>query len=76
LILIHDYLEQILKAINQGVDVKGYFYWSLLDNFEWADGFKMRFGLIEVDYKIQKRIVRESAKYYAEVCKRRELIDL
>ncbi|TES95567.1 glycosyl hydrolase family protein, partial [Patescibacteria group bacterium] len=73
---IHDYLEQVLRAINEGVDVQGYFYWSLLDNFEWADGFKMKFGLIEVDYKTQKRTVRESAKYYAEVCKRGILAEI
>ncbi len=67
--IIHGYLENVLKAIDEGVNVQGYFYWSLLDNFEWAEGFKMRFGLIEIDYKTQKRTIRESARYYAEVCR-------
>jgi beta-glucosidase len=49
--------------------VKGYLYWSLLDNFEWAYGFKPRFGLIEIDYKTQKITIRKSALTYAKICK-------
>jgi beta-glucosidase len=63
------YLQEIYHAISAGAPVKGYFYWSLIDNFEWADGFEPRFGLIEVDYKTQKRTVRPSAFVYQEIIK-------
>jgi beta-glucosidase len=49
------------------VDLRGYFAWSLLDNFEWAHGYDMRFGLVHVDYATQKRTPKESARFYAEV---------
>jgi beta-glucosidase len=54
------------RALSEGVDVKGYFHWSLLDNFEWAYGWWPEFGLVHVDRKTMKRTVRPSAKYYAE----------
>lgn len=57
------------RAMAEGVDVRGYFYWSLLDNFEWDKGFWPRFGLVEVDYRTQKRTVRKSALEYAKICK-------
>lgn len=66
---IKSHLQSVHRAIETGVPVAGYLYWSLLDNFEWAEGFKPRFGLIEIDYKTQARTVRESAKRYAEVCR-------
>lgn len=61
------YLEEVARAIRSGVNVRGFFYWSLLDNFEWFLGFDPRFGLIEVDYKTQKRHIRSSALTYAEI---------
>ena len=66
---ITGHLRSIHKAVEQGVPVTGYLYWSLLDNFEWDKGFGPRFGLIEMDYKTQQRTVRESAKQFAKVCK-------
>jgi len=64
------YLSEIFKflnrAINEGVDLKGYFYWSLTDNYEWISGFGPRFGLIEIDYATQKRTIRPSAKIFKE----------
>ena len=66
---IKNHLKYILKAKNKGVNIKGYLYWSLLDNFEWAHGFKPRFGLIKVDYKTQKRTIRQSAKVYEKIIK-------
>ncbi len=66
---IKNHLFWIYKAIKEGVDVRGYFHWSLMDNFEWADGFKPRFGLVEIDYNTMKRKIRPSAYYYAKVCK-------
>lgn len=61
------YLKEIYHAIHAGADVKGYFHWSLIDNFEWESGFNPRFGLIEIDYTSQKRTVRSSARIYSEV---------
>ncbi|MGK2848682.1 MAG: glycoside hydrolase family 1 protein [Minisyncoccota bacterium] len=61
-------LASVHQAINDGVDVRGYFYWSLLDNFEWDKGYWLRFGLVHVNYSTQKRTIRKSARYYAKVC--------
>ena len=66
-------LQALARAIQAGVPVVGYCYWSLLDNFEWADGFTPRFGLIEVDYATQRRTIRDSAEKYAEVCRTNRL---
>ena len=57
----------MLKAIQEGVPVHGYFAWSLLDNFEWAYGYAKRFGLIYVDYETLQRIPKASAKWYGQV---------
>ncbi|HEX2621648.1 MAG TPA: GH1 family beta-glucosidase [Phototrophicaceae bacterium] len=54
-------------AINQGVPLKGYFVWSLMDNFEWAEGYNKRFGIIYVDYATQQRTLKQSALYYQDV---------
>lgn len=62
------------RAISEGVDVRGYFHWSLLDNFEWADGWWPKFGLVAVDHKTQKRQLRPSAQWYADaIAKHRNL---
>lgn len=66
---IQDHLKKVHEAISQGVEVQGYLYWSLMDNFEWAHAFGPRFGLIDIDYKTAKRTVRDSAKQLANVCK-------
>lgn len=70
-----DYFREHLKVarrlIQQGVDLRGYFAWSLLDNFEWSLGFSKRFGIIHVDYATQRRTPKASAKFYAEVIKSR-----
>lgn len=71
---IVDHLKWAHKAIEQGVDLRGYFYWSLIDNMELADGFEKRFGLVEIDYRHNlERKVRRSAHKYAEICKTNEL---
>jgi beta-glucosidase len=66
-----DYLRQHFiqtrLAMQDGVDVRGYFVWSLMDNFEWGHGNTKRFGMIRVDYETQKRIVKDSGEWYAEV---------
>ncbi|MFH1551251.1 MAG: glycoside hydrolase family 1 protein [bacterium] len=70
---IKNNLYWIYKAIQKGVDVRGYLHWSLLDNFEWAEGFWPKFGLIEVDYKTMKRHIRPNAEIYAKICKENKL---
>ncbi|PIR85432.1 glycosyl transferase [Candidatus Kaiserbacteria bacterium CG10_big_fil_rev_8_21_14_0_10_45_20] len=66
---IEESLKGVLQAIKAGVDVRGYMHWSLLDNYEWAEGYTMRFGLVEVDYKNNnQRRVRQSALRYKEIC--------
>ena len=63
------HLNALLDAIGQGVDVGGYFQWSLLDNFEWSLGYQKRFGIVFVDYESQKRTPKESAYWYSNVIK-------
>ncbi len=58
------YLTQLQKASAEGVPVAGYFHWSIMDNFEWAEGYRQRFGLIHVDYSTQQRTLKDSANYY------------
>jgi len=62
-----DHLLAVRDAIQQGVDVRGYFAWSLLDNFEWSRGYSLRFGLVHVDFDTQRRTVKASGNYYREV---------
>jgi beta-glucosidase len=64
---LHDHLAAVGGAIGDGVDVRGYFAWSLLDNFEWAYGYSKRFGLIHVDYETQVRTWKDSAHWYKNV---------
>jgi beta-glucosidase len=66
---VNQTLREVHRAISEGADVRGYFYWSLLDNFEWDKGFWPRFGLIEVDRKTQRRKLRPSALDYARIIK-------
>ncbi len=60
------YLLALRRACDDGVDVRGYFHWSIMDNFEWAEGYKQRFGLIHVDYATQKRTLKDSAFWYRD----------
>lgn len=64
---LRNYLTQLHRAVTEGVPVKGYFLWSLLDNFEWADGYEKRFGIHYVDFKTQKRTPKLSAEFYKAV---------
>lgn len=63
---IEENITQILRAQNEGINVKGYFVWTFLDNFEWAEGYLPRFGLVHVDFKTQKRIIKHSGYWYQQ----------
>ena len=64
---LRDHLRAALEARQKGVDLRGYFAWSLLDNFEWAHGYSPRFGLVHVDYATQQRTIKASGRFYAKV---------
>jgi beta-glucosidase len=64
---INRYLLEFKRAAQDGVDLEGYFYWSAMDNFEWAEGYNERFGLIHVDYQTQKRTIKDSGYWYKKV---------
>ena len=64
---LEGYLGAMHKAIDAGADVRGYFIWSLLDNFEWAFGYAKRFGLVHIDYATLKRTPKKSFEYYRKV---------
>jgi beta-glucosidase len=63
------HLRVVAQAIAEGADVRGCFVWSLLDNFEWADGYSRRFGIVYVDYRTQERICKRSAHWYGRVAR-------
>ena len=71
---IIDHLKWVHKAIQEGIDVRGYFHWSLIDNFEWAEGFKPRFGLIAVDYNTLKRTPYRASEVYGKICQNNSII--
>lgn len=61
---LEKYIDQLLKAKQEGIPVKGYFIWSLFDNFEWLNGYTKRFGIVYIDYETQKRIIKDSGYWY------------
>jgi beta-glucosidase len=64
---LRGHLAALREAIAQGADVRGYFAWSLMDNFEWAKGYTKRFGLVRIDYDSQRRTVKDSGRWYRRV---------
>jgi beta-glucosidase len=72
---LRDYLTALQAAVHDGVDVRGYFVWSLLDNFEWAFGYSKRFGIIYVDYATQRRVIKDSGYWYTQVIARNGIAD-
>lgn len=68
-IYLQNTIAQIHRAQKEGVNVKGYFVWTFLDNFEWAEGYRPRFGLVHVDFETQRRIVKSSGQWYAQFLK-------
>ncbi|MGN9809326.1 GH1 family beta-glucosidase [Micromonospora sp. BQ11] len=67
---LRGHLRAAHRAIEEGVDLRGYFLWSLLDNFEWSEGFAKRFGIVHVDYPTQRRTLKSSAHWYRDVIAR------
>jgi len=70
-IFIKRYLYALNQALKDRLDIRGYFYWSLMDNFEWAEGYKMKFGLYEVNFKTQERVLRKGSKPFIDIVKKR-----
>jgi beta-glucosidase len=70
---LHAHLSAVADAVEAGAPVRGYFLWSLLDNFEWSYGYSKRFGVVHVDYATQQRTVKDSGRWYAEVVRRNGL---
>ncbi|WP_434589849.1 glycoside hydrolase family 1 protein [Streptomyces sp. A5-4] len=70
---LHGHLAAVHRAIEDGADVRGYFLWSLMDNFEWAYGYSKRFGAVYVDYETQARTPKSSARWYAQLARTGEL---
>jgi len=70
---LSDYLRHVHRAVREGSKVRGYFVWSLLDNFEWNHGLSKRFGLVHVDYQSQRRTIKDSGFWYRDVCRRNGL---
>ena len=66
---LQQHLAEVLKAKQEGVNISGYFVWTFMDNFEWAEGYHPRFGLVHVDFKTQKRIIKSSGKWYSQFLK-------
>lgn len=71
---LRNYLTHLKRATSEGVPVRGYFLWSLMDNFEWSDGFEKRFGLYRVDFQTQRRTPKLSASFYREVINRNAVV--
>jgi beta-glucosidase len=68
---LRNHLAAVDRALDAGVDVRGYFAWSLLDNFEWSHGYSKRFGLVHVDYASQRRTPKASARYFQQAIRDR-----
>lgn len=66
LLYLQNYLEQVHRAIEEGLEISGYFVWTFTDNFEWAEGYYPRFGLVYVDFETQKRIIKSSGKWFKD----------
>ena len=64
---VEGHLRALAQAVEEGVDVRGYFLWTMLDNFEWGYGFTKRFGLVHVDYETQERLPKASFGWYRDL---------
>jgi beta-glucosidase len=64
---LRGYLSALARSMNDGANIRAYHCWSLLDNFEWAEGYTQRFGIVYVDFRDQRRIIKESGHWYAKL---------
>lgn len=71
---VRNYLINVHRAVNEGLPCRGYFLWSFLDNYEWAEGYAERFGIVHIDYATQKRLPKLSARWYSEVMRRNQIV--
>ena len=71
---LRSYLAELHRAVTEGYDVRGYFLWSLLDNFEWAEGYEKRFGIVHVDFNTQRRTPKLSSRWYSEVIRNNGIV--
>jgi beta-glucosidase len=72
---IYDHLQQVKRLIQDGIDIQRYYHWTLMDNFEWAEGLSARFGLVEVNYDTQQRSIRNSGHFYSDICRQRRITE-
>ena len=72
--LVEQHLEQVADARRAGVPVDGYFAWSLMDNFEWSQGYTLRYGIVHVDFETQERRPKDSAHFLRSLSRRHELM--
>jgi beta-glucosidase len=68
------YLLQVAISIRDGIDIRGYFHWSILDNFEWAVAYQQRFGIVHVDYTTQQRTPKDSFYFYQRIIKENQVV--
>ena len=71
---VRGYLKEVLRAIQDGVPIEGYFLWSFLDNYEWEDGYTRRFGIVHTDYQTLERTPKLSAHWYANVMRENRIV--
>ena len=71
---LRSYLVELHRAVAEGYDVRGFFVWSLLDNFEWAEGYGKRFGIVHVDFDTQRRTPKLSGRWYSEVIRNNRIV--
>jgi len=71
---VRNYLREVQRAIDDGVPINGYFLWSFMDNFEWADGYARRFGVVYCDFETQQRTPKASAHWYSEVMRKNAIV--
>jgi beta-glucosidase len=67
------YIGQVGRALAEGADIRGYYAWSLMDNFEWAAGYSQRFGIIDCDFDTQKRTIKDSGYWYRDLISKGEI---
>ncbi|MCY7324081.1 MAG: family 1 glycosylhydrolase, partial [Phormidesmis sp. CAN_BIN36] len=74
ILYLRQYLKAVHRAVDEGYPIRGYFVWSLMDNFEWSWGYDRRFGIIYIDYRTQKRIPKASYYWYAECIRQNRVV--